>query len=109
MPLFYVEYLFREGDASVNVLQLKKYCERLSTEVEDQDECNAYRDIAQHIQEHRPEETGLILDLAYKARDYERRAGEVRQIQPLSMVADTLDTKARICKEMVMKLGGLRI
>jgi hypothetical protein len=34
-------------------------------------------------------------------------SGEVRQIQPLSRVPDTLDTKARICKEMVMKLGGL--
>lgn len=93
----------------MNVLQLKKYCERRSQEAEDQDECNASREIAQHLQEHRPEETGLILDLAYKARDYERRAGEVRQIQPLSLVAETLDTKARLSKEMVTKLGGLRL
>ena len=93
----------------MNVLQLKKHCERLSTEAEDQDERNAYREIAEHIQEHRPEKNGLILDLAYKARDYERRAGEVRQAQPFSMVADTLDTKARICKEMVKQLGGLQI
>jgi hypothetical protein len=93
----------------VNVLQLKKHCERLSTEAEDQDERNAYSEIVRHIQEHRPEKNGLILDLAYKARDYERRAGEVRQAQSLSMMADTLDTKARICKEMVTKLGGLHI
>lgn len=93
----------------MNVLQLKKLCERLSTEAKDQDERNAYREIVQHIQEHRPEKTGLILDLAYKARDYEQRAGEVRQAAPLSMVADTLDTKARICKEMVKQLGGLSI
>ena len=93
----------------MNVLQLRRHCERLSTEAEDQDERNAYREIVQHIQEHQPEKTGLILDLAYKARDYERRAGEVRQAQPISMVADTLDTKARVYKEMVTKLGGLRI
>ncbi len=74
-----------------------------------QDERNAYREIAQHIQEHRPEKNGLILDLAYKARDYERRANDVRQTQLLSMVADTLDTKARICKEMVRQLGGIQI
>lgn len=93
----------------MNVLQLKKHCERLSTEAEDQDERNAYREIAEHIQEHRPEKNGLILDLAYKARDYERRAGEVRQAAPLSMVADRLLTKARICKAMVKHLGGLQI
>jgi len=63
----------------VNVLQLKKHCERLSAEAEDQDERNAYSEIVHHIQEHRPEKNGLILDLAYKAREYEWRAGEVRQ------------------------------
>ena len=93
----------------MNVLQLKKYCERLSSEAEDHDERNAYREIALHIQEHQPEKTGLILDLAYKARDYEQRASAVRQAQPFSMVADTLDTKARICKEMVKQLGGVQI
>ena len=93
----------------MNVLQLKRHCERLSTEAEDQNERNAYREIVEHIEAHRPEKDGLILDLAYKARDYERRAGEFRQAAPLSMVADSLDAKARVYKEMVKQLGGLQI
>jgi hypothetical protein len=93
----------------LNIITFKQSCERLIEEAEDDDECNAYREIVRHIETHRPEKNGLILDLAHMAQDYEQRAGQIRQVAPLSMLVDTLETKARIYKESIQQLGGLRI
>jgi hypothetical protein len=90
----------------MEVADIQALCARLSTEAEDRDERNAYDEIKRHIDQARPTKEGLLLDLAYMATDFQRRAGEIRQRAPLSALVDTLETKARICQELVGKLGG---
>ena len=94
----------------MNLIAFKQQCEHLSDKAEDDDECNAYREIVKHMEIHRVRDTNsLILDLAHQAQEYDQRAVQVRQAAPISMVADTLETKARVYRESIQKLGGIRL
>lgn len=61
------------------------------------------------ISKRHPDKNGLILGLAHLAQEYEQRAGQIRQVAPLSMIADTLETKAGMYKESIQQLGGIRL
>ena len=98
------------GGRILTLKAFKQQCERLLNEAEDDDERNAYREILQHMEIHRIRETsGLVLDLAYQAQEYDRRAAQVRQAAPLSMIADTLETKARVYRQSIQSLGGIQL
>ncbi|GHO88204.1 hypothetical protein [Dictyobacter formicarum] len=95
----------------MNLKTFKRHCEQYANhEGEDDNVRNAYREILQHIEIHRIQDRdGLILDLAHLAEAYLQRAARVRQVAPISMVADTLETKARVYKEAIQQLGGIRL
>lgn len=88
----------------MNRRAFKQQCEHLSDKAEDDDECNASREIVRHMENHRPDIHGLMVDLEHLAQDYDQRAGQIRQVQPLSMVADTLETKARVYRASIQTL-----
>ena len=90
-----------------NLFAFKQQCTRLFNESEDNDECNAYREIVTHMEEHQRLDTdGLSVDLAYKTQEYDQRADQIRRVQPLSMLVTTLETKARIYRKARQILGG---
>lgn len=94
-------------EKSSNLLVFKQQCTQLSETAEDDDKCNAYREIVTHMEEHQRLDTdGLSVDLAYKAQAYDQRADQIRRVQPLSMLITTLETKARIYREARQILGG---
>ena len=94
-----------QKEKPLSVAALKRQCERLIEEADDDDKSNAYREIVRHMETHRPDANGLVLALAHMAQDYKQRAGQFRQVASLSMLADTLETKARVYKESIQQLG----